>query len=82
MHVKMFAFKPKPIQNKTFYSTTMNTILGKQSDIFFFLTLILQLFLVLASSVLTFCPSGTISQYLLVRFDSFLVQMVSTMYSS
>ena len=27
----------------------------------------------------TFCLSGTISQYLLVRFDSFLVQMVSTM---
>ena len=24
-------------------------------------------------------PSGTISQYLLVRFDSFLVQMISTM---
>ena len=30
-------------------------------------------------SVLTFCPSVTISQYLLVRFDSFLVQMISTM---
>ena len=26
-------------------------------------------------------PSGTISQYLLVRFDSFLVQMISTMNS-
>ena len=25
------------------------------------------------------CLSGTISQYLLVRFDSFLVQMISTM---
>ena len=38
--------------------------------------------IVLASSihsVHTFCPSGTISQYLLVRFDSFLVQMISTM---
>ena len=32
-------------------------------------------------SVHTFCPSGTISQYLLVRFDSFLVQMISTMAS-
>ena len=31
------------------------------------------------ASVHTFCPSGTISQYLLVRFDSFLVQMISTM---
>ena len=30
-------------------------------------------------SVCTFCLSGTISQYLLVRFDSFLVQMISTM---
>ena len=30
-------------------------------------------------SVHTFCLSGTISQYLLVRFDSFLVQMISTM---
>ena len=30
-------------------------------------------------SVRTFCLSGTISQYLLVRFDSFLVQMISTM---
>ena len=30
------------------------------------------------SSVHTFCLSGTISQYLLVRFDSFLVQMIST----
>ena len=30
-------------------------------------------------SVHTFCLSGTISQYLLVRFDSFLVQMLSTM---
>ena len=39
--------------------------------------------IVLASSVRpsvhTFCLSGTISQYLLVRFDSFLVQMISTM---
>ena len=30
-------------------------------------------------SVHTFCLSGTISQYLLVSFDSFLVQMISTM---
>ena len=30
-------------------------------------------------SVRTFCLSGTISQYLLVGFDSFLVQMISTM---
>ena len=30
-------------------------------------------------SVRTFCLSGIISQYLLVRFDSFLVQMMSTM---
>ena len=30
-------------------------------------------------SIHTFCLSGTISQYLLVRFDSFLVQMISTM---
>ena len=30
-------------------------------------------------SVHTFCLSGTISQYLLVTFDSFLVQMISTM---
>ena len=30
-------------------------------------------------SVRPFCLSGTISQYLLVRFDSFLVQMISTM---
>ena len=29
--------------------------------------------------VRTFCLSGTISQYLLVRFDSFLVQMINTM---
>ena len=29
-------------------------------------------------SVHTFCLSGTISQYLLVRFDSFLVQIIST----
>ena len=29
----------------------------------------------------TFCLSGTISQYLLVRFDTFLVQMISTMNS-
>ena len=29
-------------------------------------------------SVRTFCLSGTIFQYLLVRFDSFLVQMIST----
>ena len=29
-------------------------------------------------SVCTFCLSGTISQYLLVRFNSFLVQMIST----
>ena len=27
----------------------------------------------------TFCLSGTTSQYLLVKFDSFLVQMISTM---
>ena len=33
------------------------------------------------SSVRTFCLSGTISQYLLVRFDSFLVQMISAMNS-
>ena len=32
-------------------------------------------------SVRTFCLSGTISQYLLVRFNSFLVQMISNMYS-
>ena len=31
------------------------------------------------SSVSTFCLSGTISQYILVRFDSFLVQKISTM---
>ena len=30
-------------------------------------------------SVRTFCLSGTISQYLLVRFNSFMVQMISTM---
>ena len=30
-------------------------------------------------SIRTFCLSGTISQYLLVRFSSFLVQMISTM---
>ena len=30
-------------------------------------------------SVRTFCLSGTISQYLLVRFNSFVVQMISTM---
>ena len=30
-------------------------------------------------SVHTFCLSGTISQYLLVRFDSILVQMIRTM---
>ena len=39
--------------------------------------------IVLASSVRpsvhSVRPSGTISQYLLVRFDSFLVQMISTM---
>ena len=29
-------------------------------------------------SVHTFCLAGTISQYLLVRFNSFLVQMIST----
>ena len=29
-------------------------------------------------SVHTFCLSGTISQYLLIRFNSFLVQMIST----
>ena len=34
--------------------------------------------IVFGSSVHTFCQSGTISQYLLVRFDSFLVQMIST----
>ena len=38
-------------------------------------------YIVLASSVHTFCLSRTISQYLLVRFDSFLVQMISTMVS-
>ena len=32
-------------------------------------------------SVHTFCLSGTISQYLMVRFDLFLVQMISTMNS-
>ena len=32
-------------------------------------------------SVHTFCLSRTISQYLLVRFDLFLVQMISTMNS-
>ena len=32
-------------------------------------------------SVHPFCLSGTISQYLLVRFDSFLVQMISTINS-
>ena len=30
-------------------------------------------------SVHNFCLSGTISQYLFVKFDSFLVQMISTM---
>ena len=30
-------------------------------------------------SVHTFCLSGTISQYLFVRFDSILVQMMTTM---
>ena len=37
--------------------------------------------IVLASSVRTFCLSVTISQYLLVRFNSFLVQMISTINS-
>ena len=32
-------------------------------------------------SVHTFCLSGTISQYLSVRFDSFLVQIISTINS-
>ena len=32
-------------------------------------------------SVCTFCLSGTISQYLLVRFNSFLVQIISTISS-
>ena len=34
---------------------------------------------VVHASVRPFCPSGFISQYLLVRFDSFLVQMIITM---
>ena len=34
---------------------------------------------VVRPSVHSVRPSGTISQYLLVRFDSFLVQMISTM---
>ena len=36
---------------------------------------------VIRPSVRTFCLSGTISQYLLVRFNSLLVQMISTMNS-
>ena len=32
-------------------------------------------------SLRTFCLSGPISQYLSVRFDSFLVQMISTIVS-
>ena len=36
-------------------------------------------FCVVRPSVRTFCMSGTISQYLLVRLNSFLVQMISTM---
>ena len=35
--------------------------------------------IVLAPSIHTFCLSGTISHYLMVGFDSFLVQMISTM---
>ena len=34
---------------------------------------------VVRASVHSVRPSGTVSQYLLVRFDSFLVQMISTM---
>ena len=34
---------------------------------------------VVRPSVHSVRPSGTISQYLLFRFDSFLVQMISTM---
>ena len=37
--------------------------------------------IVLASSIHSVRPSRTISQYLLVRFNSFLVQMISTMVS-
>ena len=33
----------------------------------------------LRPSIHTFCLSGIISQFLLVRFDSFLIQMISTM---
>ena len=36
---------------------------------------------VVRPSVHTFCLSGTISQYIFVRFDSFLVQMISIMNS-
>ena len=36
------------------------------------------IYIVLASSLHTFFLSWTISQYLLVRFDSFLVQMISS----
>ena len=38
-------------------------------------------FCVVRASVHSVRPSGTISQYLLVRFDSFLLQMISTMNS-
>ena len=31
-------------------------------------------------SIHTFCPSGTISQYILIRFDLFLVHMIRIMY--
>ena len=74
-----------------FSNHSKTLILKRKVDIHVFLAVEKYFFIprrsrrdiVLASSVHPSIPSvrlsGTISQYLLVRFDSFLVQMISTM---
>ena len=61
----MFASQPK-----IFRPVTRNTLIIPRRS---------RRDIVLAAFVRSSIPSGTISQYLLVRFDSFLVQIISIM---
>ena len=92
MHVKSAAYAPMehsavhltciklPYSFKTFVLSSFKCLL-KTGLTVVFIPRRSRRDIVLAASVRTFCLSGTISQYLLVRFNSFLVQMISTMNS-
>ena len=75
----MYNFQADPESFWNIFYTVMYNYPPMKSEGYSFGVVRASIRLSVRPSVHTFCLSGTISQYLLVRFDSFLVQVISTM---